>query len=74
MRNTNDKTVVVGHFHTRHLREMYELGDKDDDSILEIQDELCGHKIFIDGCTPYTKKVNVLVIENEELLSKEGNL
>lgn len=72
MYNTNDKAVVVGHFHTYHLREKYFLKKSDDHSILEINDEKRGHKIFIDGCTPYTKNVNVLVIENEKLLENKG--
>lgn len=77
MLNTYGKTVVVGHFHTYHLRHKYGYSDiKDpysknaDHSILEVNDEMLGHKIFIDGCTPATKKVNVLVIEDKLLKEK----
>lgn len=74
MYNTDGKTVVVGHFHTYHLRHKYDFSDvsnpfddRADHSILEVNDEILGHKIFIDGCTPITRKVNVLVIEDELL-------
>lgn len=68
MYNTDGKIVVAGHFHTYHLRNKYDLSEEENHSILDINDETLGHKIFIDGCTPHTKNVNVLVIENEELL------
>lgn len=74
MYNTDGKAVVVGHFHTYHLRHLYGYSDVKnpsssdaDHSILEVNDETLGHKIFIDGCTPLTKKVNVLVIEDNLL-------
>ena len=64
-----DKTVVIGHFGTRYLREMYNLpieeGHKDD---ILIRDD--GRVIAIDATTAASKKVNVLVIE-DELESKE---
>lgn len=79
MLNTYGKTVVVGHFHTYHLRHKYNYStvtnpasDEADHSILDINDETLGHKIFIDGCTPLTKKVNVLVIEDKLLEERKG--
>lgn len=61
-KNTTGKRVIVGHFGTGHLRQKHNLGDKEDYSILHTKD----NKYFIDGCTAYTHKVNVLVvIENE---------
>lgn len=58
-----DKTIVVGHFHTRHLREKYDIKDNQDiDSILKKD-----NKVFIDTCTNYTHKVNVYVCEDEEI-------
>ena len=74
MYNTEGKAVVVGHFHTYHLRYKYDYDTIKDaydinanHSILDINDETLGHKIFIDGCTPATKNVNVLVV-NDKLL------
>ena len=62
-----DKTVVIGHFGTAHLREMYEIDDnKDKYDILTRED---GKVIAIDATTVVSKKVNVLVIEGEELLN-----
>ena len=67
--NNTDKTVVIGHFGTSTLRKKYgyspnrnPLGSFD---ILRRKD---GRVIAIDATTNYSKKVNVLVIENEELL------
>lgn len=78
MYNTDNKAVVVGHFHTYHLRHKYGYSDisspyddRADHSILDINNDILGHKIFIDGCTPLTKKVNVLVIEDKLLEEKE---
>lgn len=61
--NNLDKTIVVGHFGTGHLRDMWQIDtkDKNDYSILKTED----NKVFIDGCTILTKKVNVYVIEDE---------
>lgn len=60
IKNT-DKTVVVGHFHTDGIREIYNLpkDDKNPNSIL-----YTNQKIFIDTCTVLTKRVNVLVLED----------
>lgn len=73
--NTNGKVVVVGHFGTRELRKKYGLNieGEDQDSPLYI----CGknnklEKIFIDGCTVLSHKVNVIVLE-DELIEGEKN-
>lgn len=67
--NTTNKTIVVGHFDTGHLREMWQIDSKNynDHSILFTKDK----KVFIDGCTALTKKVNVYVIEDELLEYQE---
>lgn len=59
-----DKTVVVGHFGTYHLRKMYYLKSEDPHSILKRED---GKIIAIDATTALTKRVNVLVIEDNLL-------
>ena len=59
-----DKEIVVGHFYTAKLREMYNLGDPKDNSILRSPD---GQKVFIDGCTPFSGIVNVYTFEDEEI-------
>jgi len=66
IKNT-DKSVVIGHFGTDHLRNKYGLkkDDVEDFSILKRKD---GKVIAIDATTAYSKKVNVLVIESEEIL------
>lgn len=67
--NTN-KTVVIGHFGTDNLRERYGLPkDKKPYDILKRED---GRIIAIDTCTALTKRVNVLVIEDELLEEKNG--
>ena len=63
--NNTDKTIVIGHFGTRHLRKIYNIGESLDDSILFRDD---GKVIAIDATTILSHKVNVLVIPNEELL------
>ena len=61
-KNPTNKTIVVGHFGTGHLRKMWQIDTKDfdDNSILKTDD----NKVFIDGCTTLTKRVNVLVVED----------
>lgn len=59
-----DKTVVVGHFGTYHLRKMYYLKSEDPHSILKRED---GRVIAIDATTALSHKVNVLVIEDNLL-------
>lgn len=67
IKNTN-KTVVIGHFGTNHLRKMYDIGQDDERwSILKRDD---GRVIAIDSTTIISHKVNVLVIENEEISDK----
>lgn len=61
-----DKTLVFGHYHTSWPRHKYEgkpeMGDKADFS------PYYGNGyIGIDACTAYSKKVNVLVLEDEFL-------
>ena len=60
--NTTGKTIIAGHFDTGQLREMWLLDtkDKNDHSILKTND----NKYFIDGCVALTKKLNVLVLED----------
>ena len=67
--NNTDKTIVIGHFGTDHLRNIYGLknNDEEDFSILRRDD---GRIIAIDSTTAYTHKLNVLVIENEDLKQK----
>lgn len=62
--NNTDKTVVIGHFDTGQLRRKYKLGDVSDHSILRRKD---GRVIAIDGCVTYSRVVNVLVIEDENI-------
>lgn len=61
-----DKTVVIGHFGTMHLRDMYNIpyadGRKSD--ILVRDDKRI---IAIDATTALTHRINVLVIEDELL-------
>lgn len=63
IKNT-DKTVVIGHFGTAHLRRMYSIKSEDPDSILTRED---GRVIAIDATTTLSKRVNVLVIEDDLL-------
>ena len=57
-----DKTVVIGHFGTAHLRSMYGIESEDPHSILKRED---GRVIAIDATTKLSKRVNVLVIEDD---------
>ena len=58
-----DKTVVIGHFGTQHLRKMYGIQDSDDPyGILYRED---GKVIAIDATTALSHRVNVLVVEDE---------
>lgn len=65
--NNTDKTVVIGHFGTAHLREIYSIESEDPHSILKRDD---GRVIAIDATTALTKRVNVLVIEDNLLEDK----
>ena len=65
IKNT-DKTVVVGHYHTDGIREKYSIEtDFGSNSILRRDDNKV---IMIDACTPLTRRVNVLIIDDEDLL------
>lgn len=65
--NNTNKTVVIGHFGTHRLRQMYDINDdKDGYDILYRKDNKV---IAIDATTNYSKKVNVLVLENEEIIN-----
>ena len=58
-----NKTVVIGHFGTSHLRKLYGLDfEKTPYEILKRKD---GKVIAIDGTTVLSHKVNVLVVEDE---------
>lgn len=61
--HNTDKTIVIGHFATSHLREMYKINDDQDKfSILKRSDNKV---IALDTTTILSKKVNVLKIEDE---------
>lgn len=60
IRNT-DKTIVIGHFDTGHLRELHGIGNCNDHSILTRNDNKV---IALDACTILTKEVNVLVVDD----------
>lgn len=65
--NNTNKTVVIGHFGTYHLRKMYHIKEnKDIHSILKRDD---GQVIAIDATTALSKKVNVFVVEDEVITS-----
>ena len=61
-----DKTIVFGHYHTSYARSQYEgkpeWGEDADFSIY-----YGNSYIGLDGCTAYSGKVNVLVLEDEFL-------
>lgn len=65
IKNT-DKTVVIGHFGTSHLRELYGLDfEKEPYETLERED---GRVIALDTTTVLSHKVNVLLILEDELI------
>ena len=64
-----DKTIVVGHFGTDDIRYKYNI-PIDDDLEYKILYSEDGRKIYIDTCTVLTKRVNVLVIDDN--LLEEG--
>lgn len=71
IKNTN-KTVVIGHFGTDDLREKYGLPkSKKPYDILKRED---GRIIAIDTCTALTKRVNVLVLEDELMEETENGM
>lgn len=69
--NNTDKTVVIGHFGAKHLREMWpQLIKKDTGDKYDILTRDDGKVIAIDTTSNYTHRVNVLVIENEEIINE----
>lgn len=67
-----DKTIIIGHFSTWHLRNIYglaDINDEEDYSILKRDD---GKVIAIDGTINYTKKLNVFKVE-DEIENETGN-
>lgn len=66
--NNTDKTVIIGHFGTSELREMYGIRDNEDPYSILTRDD--GRVIAIDATTALTKRVNVLVIEDNLLEEK----
>lgn len=64
-----DKTIVVGHYHTDGIREKYNLpyGEVENDILTTYK------KIFIDTCTVVTKRVNVLILEDNIEKEIKGN-
>ena len=59
-----DKTIIIGHFGTSHLRKLYP-GNGDGHGILKRKD---GRVIALDATTCYTGDVNILIIENEKFI------
>ena len=60
-----DKTVVVGHYHTDGIRDKYNI--KRDKRKKSNQILYGDQRIYIDTCTILTKRVNVLIIEDNIL-------
>lgn len=63
--NNTDKTVVIGHFGTRHLREIYGISDGKEDNDILIRED--GRIVALDATTILTNKINVFVVEDELL-------
>lgn len=69
--NNTNKTVIIGHFGTEQLRKMYQdiiKNDTGDTYDILYRDD--NKIIAIDATTVISKLVNVLVIENEEVISE----
>lgn len=68
--NTN-KTIIIGHFGTRYLRQKYYRGVSTQDELMDMltDDSIFtrydGRVIAIDSTVAISKKINVLVIEDE---------
>lgn len=60
--SNTDKKVVVGHINAGLIRKLFYNGPETDNSTLVRHD---GKVIALDGCTILSKKINVLVIEDE---------
>lgn len=65
--NTN-KTVVIGHFGTRHLRTMYGIPSNSYKEGFDILTRYDGKVIALDATTAVSGRINVLVIEEEEVV------
>ena len=64
------KTLIFGHWHARQLRERWYDGNPDEDAIWYDRT----HKLIgIDPCSYISKRVNVLVIEDERILNNSLN-
>lgn len=64
-----DKTIIIGHFGTKQLREMYpNLTTKDDKEPYDILIRDDNKIIAIDSTVALSKKINVLVLEDEEVI------
>lgn len=64
------KTLIFGHWHARQLRERWFDGNPNEDAIWYDRT----HKLIgIDPCSYISKKVNVLVIEDERVLNNSLN-
>ena len=68
--DNTEKTVVIGHFGTSTLRKMYGYSpNRNPKGSFDILKRKDGRVIAIDATTNYSKKVNVLVLENEEIIN-----
>lgn len=71
--NNTNKTIVIGHFGTEQLRTMYHIPlQRHIGSQFDILKRDDGRVIAIDGTTALSKKVNVFVIEDEELINNDN--
>lgn len=67
--NNTDKTVVIGHFGTATLRKMYGYSpNRNPKGSFDILKRKDGRVIAIDATTNLSKKINVLVLEDEEVI------
>ena len=62
IKNT-DKTVVIGHFSTEHLRKMYKLPYGEYKTLFRNDNRV----IALDACTIVSKQVNILVVEEKNI-------
>lgn len=68
--DNTEKTVVIGHFGTSTLRKMYGYSpNRNPKGSFDILKRKDGRVIAIDATTNYSKKVNVLVLEDEEIIN-----
>ena len=69
-----DKTIVFGHWHTSWPRAFYDFSSKEWGEKADFSIYYGDGYIGIDGCTAYTGKVNVLVLEDDFLPQNEEHL